>query len=219
MQEEQRRVGIVTTMQDFPLTLTHLLRHGQTVHRHSEVASFDGEGLSVATFAEVAARAEKLAAALVTLGEVEVRGPWVTGSYLGAGAGHGELHDGWLRTGDIGCLDEDGYLVLSDRLKDVIKSGGEWISSLKLEDALRAHPGVADVAVVGVPDPLWGERPLAVVVPRKGAEPTEQSLHEHLDSRVAHSWAPERWAFVDEIPKTTVGKYDRRALRARYAAG
>ena len=154
-----------------------------------------------------------------TVGEVEVRGPWVTGSYIGDGHGRQQFHDGWLRTGDIGCLDEDGYLVLSDRLKDVIKSGGEWISSLRLEDQLMAHPAVADVAVVAVADPRWGERPLAVVVVRRGETVTAEELREHLSGRVAHFWLPERWEFVDEIPKTTVGKYDKLALRARYGAG
>ncbi len=154
-----------------------------------------------------------------TVGEVEVRGPWVTGSYIGEGQGRQQFHDGWLRTGDIGCLDEDGYLVLSDRLKDVIKSGGEWISSLRLEDQLMAHPAVADVAVVAVPDQRWGERPLAVVVVRRGQAVTAEELREHLSGRVAHFWLPERWEFVDEIPKTTVGKYDKLALRARYGAG
>jgi len=153
-----------------------------------------------------------------TLGEVEVRGPWITGSYIG-GVEPGQFHDGWFRTGDLGTLDQDGYLYLSDRLKDTIKSGGEWISSMRLEDELMAHPGVLEAAVVGVPDDRWGERPLAVVVRRRGASVSADDLKEHLSSRVVRWWAPDHWVFVDELPKTTVGKFDKKVLRARYAAG
>jgi fatty-acyl-CoA synthase len=156
-----------------------------------------------------------------TVGEIEVRGPWVTSSYLEEEEeGHADrrFHDGWLRTGDLGTIDEDGYLTLSDRLKDVIKSGGEWISSLRLENELVGHPGVLDVAVIGVPDERWGERPLAFVVCRPGGEVTGEQLAQHLEGRVPHFWVPSHWAFVDEIPKTTVGKYDKLALRERYRA-
>ncbi|HXW82496.1 MAG TPA: fatty acid--CoA ligase [Acidimicrobiales bacterium] len=153
-----------------------------------------------------------------TVGEVEVRGPWVAGSYMG-GAEPGQFHDGWLRTGDLGSLDEDGYLFLSDRLKDTIKSGGEWISSMRLEDELMAHPGVLEAAVVGVPDERWGERPLAIVVRRRDTPVSADELRDYIGSRVVRWWAPDHWAFVDELPKTSVGKYDKLALRARYAAG
>jgi fatty-acyl-CoA synthase len=153
-----------------------------------------------------------------TVGEVEVRGPWVTGSYMG-GAEPGQFHHGWLRTGDLGSLDEDGYLYLSDRLKDTIKSGGEWISSMRLEDELMAHPGVLEAAVVGVPDERWGERPLAVVVRRRDTSVSADELRDYIGSKVVRWWAPDHWAFVDELPRTSVGKYDKLALRARYAAG
>jgi fatty-acyl-CoA synthase len=153
-----------------------------------------------------------------TVGEVEVRGPWVTGSYLG-GVEAAQFHDGWLRTGDLGSIDEDGHLYLSDRLKDTIKSGGEWISSMRLEDELMAHPGVLEAAVVGVPDPRWGERPLAVVVRRGDVPVSVQQLKDHLATRVVRWWAPDYWAFVDELPKTSVGKYDKKVLRERYKSG
>jgi fatty-acyl-CoA synthase len=156
-----------------------------------------------------------------TAGEIEVRGPWVTGSYLGdAGEAQAtQFHDGWLRTGDLGTLDEDGYLMISDRLKDVIKSGGEWISSVRLENELMGHSGVLEVAVVGAPDARWGERPVAFVVLRPEASVTGEELARHLEGRVPGWWAPDHWAFVDEIPKTTVGKVDKLALRDRYRAG
>ena len=153
-----------------------------------------------------------------TVGEVEVRGPWITGSYIG-GQEQAQFHDGWFRTGDLGALDPDGFLYLSDRLKDTIKSGGEWISSIRLEDELMAHPDVAEAAVVGVPDERWGERPLAVIVRRRGSSVTAEELKEHLSSRVVRWWAPDHWVFVDELPKTSVGKYDKKVLRTRYATG
>jgi fatty-acyl-CoA synthase len=153
-----------------------------------------------------------------TAGEVEVRGPWVTASYFGDDTGE-KFHDGWLRTGDVGTLDGRGYLQIKDRTKDVIKSGGEWVSSLELENAIMAHPDVLESAVIGVPDPRWDERPLACVVLRAGAAATASDLRMFLLDRVARWWIPERWAFLDEIPKTSVGKFDKKLLRARHAAG
>lgn len=153
-----------------------------------------------------------------TVGELEVRGPWVTGSYLG-GVGPGQFHAGWLRTGDLGTIDRDGYVSISDRLRDAIKSGGEWISSIRLENELMSHPGVLEVAVVGVPDERWGERPLAAVVCRRGVAVSADELKVLVASRFPRWWAPDHWAFVDELPKTSVGKYDKLALQAAYAAG
>ena len=152
------------------------------------------------------------------VGEIEVRGPWITASYYGNPAPE-RFHDGWLRTGDVGHLDAQGYLRITDRSKDVIKSGGEWISSVELESAITDHPEVREAAVIGVPDERWDERPLACVVTNSG-EPMEISiLRAHLATRVAKWWVPERWAFIAEVPKTSVGKYDKKALRAQYAAG
>ncbi|MBT0773822.1 long-chain fatty acid--CoA ligase [Kineosporia sp. J2-2] len=156
-----------------------------------------------------------------SVGEVEVRGPWITGSYFREDdpATQEKFDDGWLRTGDIGSLTPDGYLTISDRAKDVIKSGGEWISSIDLENTLMGHPGVQEASVVGVPDDKWGERPLAVVVPAEGQQPDVTELRDYLETRVAHWQVPERWAFVTEVPKTSVGKFDKKVLRARYAEG
>ncbi|HEV2446780.1 MAG TPA: long-chain fatty acid--CoA ligase [Candidatus Sulfopaludibacter sp.] len=153
-----------------------------------------------------------------TVGEIEVRGPWITGSYLGDPAPE-RFHDGWLRTGDVGTLDARGYLRIKDRTKDVIKSGGEWVSSVELENAIMAHPDVIESAVIGVPDARWDERPLACVVLKPGAQATAGDLRTFLVGRVAKWWIPERWAFVPEIPKTSVGKFDKKVLRSRQAAG
>jgi fatty-acyl-CoA synthase len=153
-----------------------------------------------------------------SVGEVEVRGPWVTASYFGDPAPE-KFHDGWLRTGDVGTLDARGYLTIKDRTKDVIKSGGEWVSSVELENAIMAHPDVMEAAVIGVPDPRWDERPLACVVLKPGAAPDAAGLRTFLEDRVAKWWIPERWAFIDEVPKTSVGKFDKKVLRAQQAAG
>jgi fatty-acyl-CoA synthase len=154
----------------------------------------------------------------VAVGEIEVRGPWITGSYYEADAPE-KFDRGWLRTGDVGNIDSKGYVQITDRSKDVIKSGGEWISSVELENLLIAHPAVADAAVVGVPDEQWQERPLATVVFKPGASATADELRAFLAERVVKWWVPERWAFVDEIPKTSVGKQDKKKVRAEYAAG
>ncbi|MGH9291836.1 MAG: long-chain fatty acid--CoA ligase [Acidimicrobiales bacterium] len=153
-----------------------------------------------------------------TVGELEVRGPWVTASYYGDDD-TGRFHDGWLRTGDVGTLDELGYITITDRTKDVIKTGGEWISSVELENALMAHPGVFEAAVVAVPDERWDERPLACVVLCEGAVAGAEALAQFLLDKVARWWVPERWAFISEVPKTSVGKFDKKALRASYAKG
>jgi fatty-acyl-CoA synthase len=151
-------------------------------------------------------------------GEVEVRGPWVASAYFEDPSGDEKFHDGWLRTGDIGSITPNGYLKLSDRAKDVIKSGGEWISSVELENELMAHPGVAEAAVIAMPDERWSERPLACVVP-DGEAPDADSLRAHLSTRVAKWWVPEAFAFIDEVPKTSTGKFDKKVLRARLADG
>ena len=150
------------------------------------------------------------------VGEVEVRGPWVTGSYY-LNADESKFHDGWLRTGDVGTMDPRGFITLTDRAKDVIKSGGEWISSVELENHLMAHPDIFEAAVVAVPDERWQERPLAAVVAKEDTEVTAHELRNFLCDKVARWWLPERWTFVDEIPKTSVGKFDKKLIRSRYA--
>jgi fatty-acyl-CoA synthase len=154
----------------------------------------------------------------VAVGEVEVRGPWITGSYY-KDDDPGKFHDGWLRTGDVGTIDRLGYVTLTDRAKDVIKSGGEWISSMELENCLMAHPDVAEAAVIGVPDEKWGERPLAAIVVRDGATVTPEELKAFLGDRVPRWQVPERWSFIDEVPKTSVGKFAKIRIREGYARG
>jgi fatty-acyl-CoA synthase len=152
------------------------------------------------------------------VGEVEVRGPWVTGAYY-RDDDAGKFHDGWLRTGDVGTIDPHGFVRLTDRAKDVIKSGGEWISSMTLENELMAHPQVAEAAVIGVPDEKWGERPLATVVLQPGASVTAAELREFLAGRVPRWQLPERWSFIGEVPKTSVGKFAKTVIREAYASG
>ncbi|WP_329284565.1 long-chain fatty acid--CoA ligase [Streptomyces sp. NBC_00691] len=154
-----------------------------------------------------------------SVGELELRGPWVTGSYYNTPDSPEKFHDGWLRTGDLGVIEPGGWVVVSDRLKDGIKSGGEWISTIELENAIIEHPAVLEAIVVGVPDPRWEERPLACVSLVPGAEADGDELREFLTGRVARWWVPERWSFVDAVPKTSVGKYDKRAVRTQYADG
>jgi fatty-acyl-CoA synthase len=152
------------------------------------------------------------------VGEIEARGPWVTGSYY-KDDDPAKFHDGWLRTGDVGTIDPLGFVTLTDRAKDVIKSGGEWISSMELENTLMAHPAVAEAAVIGVPDEKWGERPLATVVVAPGASVTAAELRAFLDGKVPHWQLPERWSFIDEVPKTSVGKFAKTRMREAYAKG
>lgn len=153
----------------------------------------------------------------VATGELEVRGPWVAAGYYETDAPD-RFRDGWLRTGDIASIDARGYLRISDRSKDMIKSGGEWISSVDLEQALMAHEGVIEAAVIARPDPKWSERPLACVV-RAGDGVTPDMLRDHLAGHVARWWIPEHFAFVSEIPKTSIGKLDKKMLRAQLAEG
>jgi fatty-acyl-CoA synthase len=150
------------------------------------------------------------------VGEMEVRGPWITSSYHLDPAPE-KFHDGWLRTGDIGTIDPRGYFQITDRSKDVIKSGGEWISSVELENLLAASPLVLEAAVIGIPDEKWTERPLACIVPRGDVSPDE--LAAFLDGKVASWQVPENWTFIDEVPKTSVGKFDKKVLRAKFADG
>ncbi|HEV2452513.1 MAG TPA: long-chain fatty acid--CoA ligase [Streptosporangiaceae bacterium] len=152
------------------------------------------------------------------VGEVEVRGPWVTGSYYQDDDPE-KFRDGWLRTGDVGTIDPRGFIRLTDRAKDVIKSGGEWISSMELENLLMAHPDVAEAAVIGVADEKWGERPLAAVVLRSGASIKAEDLREFLSDRVPRWQLPERWSFISEVPKTSVGKFAKTRMRESYARG
>jgi acyl-CoA synthetase (AMP-forming)/AMP-acid ligase II len=158
-----------------------------------------------------------------TQGEVVVRTPWLTQGYLGETEKSEELwRGGWLHTGDVGVIDADGYLKIVDRIKDVVKTGGEWVSSLDLEDIILRVPGVAEVAVVGMPDERWGERPIALVVvkPAPAEAPTEAAIRRHVDDyaqrgAISKYAVPDRVHFVDAIPKTSVGKLDKKVIRAK----
>jgi fatty-acyl-CoA synthase len=151
-------------------------------------------------------------------GELQVRGPWIARAYYeDAGSDEKFTEDGWLRTGDVAELQRGAYIKLVDRTKDLVKSGGEWISSVELENHVMAHPDVVEAAVIAVPDERWGERPCACVVLREGAQADADAVREHLAGRVAKWWVPERIEFVDEVPKTSVGKFDKKVLRSRFA--
>jgi fatty-acyl-CoA synthase len=153
----------------------------------------------------------------VTMGELQVRGPWITGSYHNLADASGSFTaDGWLRTGDIATIDPEGYMKITDRTKDLIKSGGEWISSVDLENALMGHPAVAEAAVVAVPHPKWQERPLAAVVLKPGMEATPDELRTYLAAKFAKWWVPDAFVFVDQIPRTSAGKFKKAALREQF---
>ena len=152
-------------------------------------------------------------------GEIEVRGPWIAARYFDDDSDEEKFDEGWLRTGDIASLDADGFVQITDRSKDVIKSGGEWISSVELENEVMAHPDVVEAAVIAKPDERWQERPLCCVVLRDGAGTGAPELVEHLRGRVAKWWLPDEFAFIDEIPKTSVGKFDKKVLRGRLSEG
>jgi len=152
-----------------------------------------------------------------SVGEVQVRGPWITASYYRGVDADRFTADGWLRTGDVANVDQDGYIQIVDRTKDLVKSGGEWISSVELESAIMGHPKVLEAAVVGIPHPKWQERPVAYVVPKpeyKGLLSQEEIL-EFLKPLVAKWWLPDEVRFIDEIPKTSVGKFDKKVIRER----
>jgi fatty-acyl-CoA synthase len=152
-------------------------------------------------------------------GEVQIRGPWIAADYYNDPTGADKFDGEWLRTGDIASMDAQGYMRISDRAKDVIKSGGEWISSVELENELMAHEDVVEAAVIAKPDERWSERPLACVVLKEGCGCSADELREHLSGRVAKWWIPDEYAFIDEVPKTSVGKFDKKVLRAQLAEG
>jgi fatty-acyl-CoA synthase len=154
----------------------------------------------------------------VAVGEFQCRGPWVTAGYHRVDAAD-RFADGWLRTGDVGTLDERGFMQIKDRTKDLIKSGGEWISSVTLETALVAHPAVHEAAVIAIPDEKWQERPLAVIVWREAADRDYAALCRHLLDHVPRWQVPESWAAAETIPRTSVGKFDKKVMRTVFADG
>ncbi len=151
-------------------------------------------------------------------GELQAKGPWIAASYYNdERAAQSFTEDGWLRTGDVATIDADGYIRLVDRTKDLIKSGGEWISSVELENELMAHPKIAEAAVIGVPHPKWSERPLACVVVKPGEQMSREDVLDYLADKVAKWQLPDDVVFIDEVPKTSVGKFSKKDLRARFA--
>jgi fatty-acyl-CoA synthase len=156
-----------------------------------------------------------------TMGELQVRGPWIIRQYFKRDATPDYMTaDGWFRTGDVVTISPDGYMTITDRTKDLVKSGGEWISTVELENTLIGHPKVLEAVVIAVPDEKWSERPLAAVVrTQDGWDLTEEEVLAYLGERVARFWVPDRVVFIDEVPKTSVGKFDKKVLRRMYAEG
>ena len=153
-----------------------------------------------------------------TSGELQVAGPWVAKEYYNdSRSPESFTADGWLKTGDVATIDGEGFMRIVDRTKDVVKSGGEWISSVELENEIMAHPAVAEAAVIGVKHPKWSERPLACVVVKPGEILTREDVLAFLDGRVAKWWLPDDVVFIDEVPKTSVGKFSKRDLREQFA--
>jgi fatty-acyl-CoA synthase len=152
----------------------------------------------------------------VATGNVVVKGPWVLRSYFRSESPTTLTRDGWFPTGDVGSIDPDGYLRITDRSKDVIKSGGEWISSIELENIAVGHPAVAEAAVIGVSHPEWNERPLLIVVKQKGASVTRDELLAFYEGKIARWWMPDDVVFVDELPHTATGKLSKKTLREQY---
>ena len=152
----------------------------------------------------------------VAFGEIQVRGPWIARGYHNGYDADKLTEDGWFRTGDVAKVTPDGYIVIVDRTKDVIKSGGEWISSVELENAVMAHPKILEAAVIGLPHPRWDERPVVYAVPRPEFKDkvTQDEIKEFLKEKVAKWWLPDEVRFIDEVPKTSVGKFDKKVLRA-----
>jgi fatty-acyl-CoA synthase len=156
-----------------------------------------------------------------TMGELQIRGAWITDGYYEAPGQESSFDTDakgqrWFRTGDVATIDAEGYIQIMDRTKDLVKSGGEWISSVDLENMIMAHPKVAEAAVIAVPHPKWEERPLACVVKRDESL-TSEELIEFLKPQVAKWWLPDEVKFIDAVPKTSVGKFNKRALRERFA--
>ncbi|MFN0109756.1 MAG: long-chain fatty acid--CoA ligase [Blastocatellia bacterium] len=151
-----------------------------------------------------------------SMGRLLIKGPWIASTYYGTEPTQDKFPDGWLDTGDVATLDAEGYMAIADRSKDLVKSGGEWISSVDLENAIMAVPGVAEAAVIAIIHPKWDERPLACVVKKPGAEVTKDEIYAHLLKSFAKWWMPDDIIFIDAVPKTSVGKFDKKVLREQF---
>jgi fatty-acyl-CoA synthase len=202
-----------------PLGTTGYLKHHLQALPEDERYAYRSKQGIPAPFVEVRAMADQEEAPWdgKTLGELQVRGPWIAASYYRLDAEADKwTADGWFRTGDVVTIDAEGYVKITDRTKDLIKSGGEWISSLDLENALAGHPAVQEAAVIAVPHPKWDERPLAVIVLKPGATAGEEELRDYLAPRFAKFWLPDAFAFVAEIPRTSTGKMMKAKLREQF---
>lgn len=210
---EMSPIGTVSKLQSHHLDLPD--------HEQVDVKATQGYAIPGVEMRIVNDAGEELPWDGTTMGEVQVRGSSITnGYYKVERSADSFTQDGWFRTGDVATISEDGYMHITDRTKDLVKSGGEWISSVALENALMAHPRVMEAAVIAIPNETWTERPLAVVVltPDAGVV-TETDLVEHLARDFAKFWLPDKILFIDEIPKTSVGKFDKKVLRHRYTEG
>ncbi len=199
-------------------TTSYLKHHLQSLPENERYAYRSKQGIP-APFVEVRAMTDNGEAPWdgKTMGELQVRGPWIAASYYQLDAEADKwTPDGWFRTGDVVTIDSEGYVKITDRTKDLIKSGGEWISSLDLEGALVGHPAVQEAAVIAIPHPKWDERPLAVIVLKPGKSATEQELRDVLASKFAKFWLPDAFAFVSEIPRTSTGKMMKAKLREQF---
>ncbi len=200
-------------------TVARLKPHMDSIGEDQRYAERAKQGFPL-PFVELRVRSEGIDVAPdgKSIGEVQVRGPYVTAGYYKLPPDSDKFTaDGWLRTGDVATLDAEGAIKITDRIKDLIKSGGEWISSVDLENALMGHPAVAEAAVIAVPDPKWDERPLAVVVLKQGARATADELRGFLlERKFAKWWLPEEFAFVAEIPRTLTGKFLKSKLRDEF---
>jgi fatty-acyl-CoA synthase len=206
----------IGTISRLPAELTQADRSTQLDYRARQGLAAPGIELRV-----IDAQGNDVACDGKTMGELVARGPWVAAAYYNDERSPASFTaDGWFRTGDIAVMHPNHYIEIADRTKDVIRSGGEWISSVALENALMAHPKVQEAAVIAVPDERWAERPLACVVPRPDAAGglSEAELSDHLASQFAKWWLPDRYLFVESLPKTSVGKFDKKALRQQYAS-
>ncbi len=196
---------------------SHLRPWMEAWPEEEQLAVLSQQGIPVPLLeARVVGEAGEVPGDAQTAGELQVRGPWVAGRYHKGEGADSWTPDGWFRTGDMAVVDPQGRVRIVDRSKDLIKSGGEWISSVDLENALVAHPKVREAAVVAVPHPRWVERPLAVVVPVEGEPPTPEELRDFLAPRFPKWWLPDAFVFVSEIPKTGTGKIAKAVLRERY---
>lgn len=204
-----------------PMGTISYLRHGQDSDSAADKDGHQSRQGTPVPLVEIRARNDNGIVPWdgVSMGELEVRGPCIVGEYYQRpDAADRFTDDGWFRTGDIVSINSVGSMKIEDREKDLIKSGGEWISSVDLENAIMAHPAVAEAAVVAIPHDKWGERPLAAVVLSEGQRVSAEELLKHLAPRVAKWWLPDRFEFIDAIPKTAVGKFKKSVLRDKFAS-